>query len=51
MRQRSVSHPSFRVIARKTRKRVKLYSRPGNAVTQFRLDPDMLLPLTMGSCE
>jgi bifunctional non-homologous end joining protein LigD len=46
-----IKHDGFRVIARKDGKRVRLYSRPGNDLTQrFPLIVDALARLRSRSC-
>jgi bifunctional non-homologous end joining protein LigD len=46
-----VKHDGFRVIARKTGKRVRLYSRPGNDLTwRFPLIVEAVAKLRLGSC-
>jgi ATP-dependent DNA ligase len=46
-----IKHDSFRVIARKTGKRVRLYSRPGNVLTyRFPLIVEAVAKLRSQSC-
>ena len=46
-----IKHDGFRVIARKDGNRVRLYSRPGNDLTdRFRLIVEALVWLRAGSC-
>src|SRR5690242_4125898 len=46
-----IKHDGFRVIARKDGSRVRLYSRPGNDLTdRFRLIVETLVWLSAGSC-
>src|SRR5262249_8019991 len=46
-----IKHDGFRVIARKSGKRVKLYSRPGNDLTRrFPLIVEALARLRVSSC-